>query len=76
MLSRVFKIDVPKCDCCGDLRPLCAVQDPDQIRKYLKHVNIEYDLRHEVAKGAVLMHQQRGPPIPLGELMGLNKEQP
>ena len=43
MLSRVFKIDVLKCDCGGDLKPLGAVQDPDQVRKYLKHVNIEYD---------------------------------
>jgi len=43
MLSRVFKIDVLKCDCGGDLKPLGAVQDPAEVRRYLKHCNIEYD---------------------------------
>jgi len=43
MLARVFKIDVLKCGCGGELKPLGAVQDPDQVRKYLKHVNIDYD---------------------------------
>ena len=43
MLARVFKIDVLKCGCGGELKPLAAVQDPDQVRKYLKHVNIDYD---------------------------------
>ena len=43
MLSRVFKIDVLKCTCGGDLKPLGAVQDPAEIRRYLKHFNIEYD---------------------------------
>ena len=43
MLSRVFKIDVLKCYCGGDLKPLGAVQDPAEVRRYLKHCNIEYD---------------------------------
>jgi hypothetical protein len=42
MLSKVFKIDVLKCDCGRDLKLLGAIQDPDQVRKYLKHANIEY----------------------------------
>jgi hypothetical protein len=32
-----------KCDCGGDLKPLGAVQDPAEVRRYLKHCNIEYD---------------------------------
>jgi hypothetical protein len=43
MLSRVFEIDVLRCDCGGDLKPLGAVQDPVEVGRYLKHCNIEYD---------------------------------
>ena len=43
MLAQVVKIDVLKCGCGGQLKPLGAVQDPDQVRKYLIHVNIDYD---------------------------------
>ena len=44
MLARVFKIDVLKCDGCGGkLRPVCAIIDSDSIRRYLKHMNIDYD---------------------------------
>lgn len=43
MLARVFKIDVLRCDCGGDLIPLGAIQDLDEVRRYLKHVNMEYD---------------------------------
>jgi len=39
----VFEIDVLKCDCGGDLKPLGAVQNPEEVRRYLKHCNIEYD---------------------------------
>jgi len=42
MLARVFKLDVLKCDCGGDLTPLGAVQDPDEVKRYLKHKNMEY----------------------------------
>ena len=42
MLARVFKIDVLKCSCGGRLRPICAVTDPDSVRRYLKHMNVEY----------------------------------
>jgi hypothetical protein len=38
-----FKIDVLKCEGCGgQLRPVCAVTDSDSIRRYLKHMDIEY----------------------------------
>jgi len=44
MLARVFKIDVLKCEVCGgQLGPVCAVMDSDSIRRYLKHMDIEYD---------------------------------
>lgn len=43
MLARVFKIDVLKCDCGGEFTPLGAVQDPAEVRRYLKHINMEYD---------------------------------
>ena len=44
MLARVFKIDVLRCeDCGGHLRPVCAVTEPDSIRRYLRHMNIDYD---------------------------------
>ena len=55
MLARVFKLDVLKCVCSGDLTPLGSVQDPDEVRRYLKHTNIEYD------------PPPRGPP---GEMQG------
>jgi len=43
MLARVFKIDVLKCCCGGELRPVCAVTDSDSIRRYLKYLSIDYD---------------------------------
>jgi hypothetical protein len=55
MLARVFKLDVLKCVCGGDLTPLGSVQDPDEVRRYLKHTNIDYD------------PPSRGPP---GEIQG------
>jgi hypothetical protein len=43
VLARVFKLDVLKCDCGGDLTPLGAVQDPVEVKRYLKHLKIDYD---------------------------------
>jgi hypothetical protein len=43
ILARVFKLDVLKPDCGGDLTPLGRVQDPSEIKKYLQHMKIEYD---------------------------------
>ncbi len=43
MLARVFKIEVLKCACGGTLTPLGAVQDISEARRYLKHVNMDYN---------------------------------
>jgi len=44
MLARVFRIDVLRCASCGGhLRPVCAITEPDAIRRYLRHMNIDYD---------------------------------
>ena len=43
LLERVFKIDVTSCSKCkGKLHPVCAVQDPDQIQRYLKHIGLPH----------------------------------
>ena len=44
MLSKVFGIDVLKCDDCGGaLSPVAAVLDSDSVRRYLKHINESYE---------------------------------
>ena len=44
MLARVFKIDVSTCDHCGgDLQKVCAVLDPDSVKRYLRHARIEHE---------------------------------
>lgn len=43
MLAQVFKIDVLTCNCGGNLTPLGAIQDPSEVKRYLKHINTEYD---------------------------------
>ena len=43
MLAKVFKLDVLKCECGGELIPLGAVTDTEQVRRYLKHCSIDYD---------------------------------
>ena len=44
MLAQVFKVDVTKCDQCGgDIVKVCAVTDPMQARRYLKHVGLDYE---------------------------------
>ena len=43
MLARVFKIDVTHCPCGGTLRLMAAIQDRDQVRRYLTHANIDPD---------------------------------
>ena len=43
MLARVFKLDVLQCECGGKLQRVAAIQDRDEIKRYLKHVNLEYD---------------------------------
>ena len=44
ILARAFKIDVNQCNnCSGEMRFICAVKDPDSIRRYLVHLNVPYD---------------------------------
>lgn len=44
MLAKVFKIDVTTCeDCGGKMRAVCSVFDPDGIRRYLTHINVDYE---------------------------------
>lgn len=44
MLAKVFKIDVSKCDDCGGaMKKISAIIDPLQVRRYLQHVNIQYE---------------------------------
>ena len=44
MLSKVFGIDVLKCDDCdGELAPVAAVMDSDSVRRYLEHINESYE---------------------------------
>ena len=43
MLAKVFKIDVTKCDCGGDLVKVCSVMARDAIKKYLSHIGIDHN---------------------------------
>jgi len=44
MLAKAFKIDVTTCDHCnGKLKKVCAVNDRDSIRRYLRHLGIDSD---------------------------------
>jgi len=44
LLSQVFKVDVTKCDRCGGgMEVAAAICDPDQARRYLRHVGEDYD---------------------------------
>jgi len=43
MLAHVFKIDVTKCECGGEMRAIGSIMNRDSIVKYLRHVGIDYD---------------------------------
>ncbi len=44
MLAQVFKIDVAICKKCGgDLAVVCAVNQAEEIARYLKHAKIDYE---------------------------------
>ena len=43
LLSRVFKVDITRCPCGGDLRTVAAICDPDEARRYLRHVGLPAD---------------------------------
>ena len=36
LLSRVFKVDVGRCQCGGELRVIAAICNPDEVRRYLR----------------------------------------
>jgi hypothetical protein len=40
MLSRVFQIDVLKCTCGGELKPIAAIFEQAQVERFLTHINI------------------------------------
>jgi len=43
MLVKTFKIDVTKCQSCqGDMRKLAAVIDALDVRRFLKHIGLDY----------------------------------
>ena len=37
LLSRVFKVDVGRCQCGGELRVIAAICNPDEARRYLRY---------------------------------------
>ena len=42
VLSRVFGIDVLKCDCGGVFKPIAAIKDEGEARRYLRHVGLDH----------------------------------
>jgi hypothetical protein len=44
MLARIFKMDVTTFEKCGGkLQLICAVKDPDSIRRCLTHLQLDYE---------------------------------
>jgi hypothetical protein len=43
-LARVFQIDVLKCTCGGELKPIAAIFEQSQIERFLIHINISPSL--------------------------------
>lgn len=42
VLSRVFGIEVLKCDCGGVFKPMGAIKDEEQAWRFLKHVGLDH----------------------------------
>ena len=40
LLSRVFKVDVGRCQCGGELRVIAAICKPDEARRYLRYAGL------------------------------------
>ena len=38
LLSRVFGVDVLKCECGSELKPVSAIIKGDEIKRYLRHL--------------------------------------
>jgi len=43
LLSRVFGIDVLKCECGSELKPVSAILKGDEIKRYLRHLGLDAD---------------------------------
>ena len=43
LLSRVFGIDVLKCGCGSELKPVSAILKGDEIKRYLRHLGLDAD---------------------------------
>ena len=43
LLSKVFGVDVLKCDCGSELKPLSAILKGDEIKRYLRHLGLDAD---------------------------------
>ena len=43
MLSRVFGIDVLKCECGSELKPVSAILKGDEVKRYLRHLGLDAD---------------------------------
>ena len=40
LLAKVFKIDISKCDCGGNLKIISAIRNPFVIKKILSHLGL------------------------------------
>ena len=40
---RVFGIDVLKCECGGELKPVSAILKGDEVKRYLRHLGLDPD---------------------------------
>ena len=43
LLSKVFGIDVLKCGCGSELKPVSAIIKGDEIKRYLRHLGLDAD---------------------------------
>ena len=43
LLSRVFGVDVLKCECGSELKPVSAILKGDEIKRYLRHHGLDAD---------------------------------
>ena len=43
LLSKVFGIDVLKCECGSELKPVSAILKGDEIKRYLRHLGLDTD---------------------------------
>ena len=43
LLSKAFGIDVLKCECGSELKPVSAILKGDEIKRYLRHLGLDAD---------------------------------